>query len=157
VRTHTFTVTVKTPDDTDPADIPGDLAQYGTAAAGLNGWEVGPFELRPDGPHCAYCGVTGPANLFEPFNERGNLACRAQDACQVRVNGGDPAYRLSFLLRAVRRELEAAGYDQLIELAIDLDGYRGAVIDELSLHPDWTTRYRLAKEDRAARAQVRAE
>ena len=77
---------------------------------------------------CAYCGVTGPAQLFEPFNTiPGNLACRAGAACELRQQGVDPVHQLGVLLRAVRKELGALTGDELVNLAVDLTGYQDAV------------------------------
>lgn len=102
---------------------------------------------------CAYCKITGPAELFEPFNSMfpDSLVCKSTTACEYRQNGMDPVVHLGALLRAVRRELAGLTVKQLASLAVDLDGYRGEVLDELLQRPDGQAQYQAEMWDREAR------
>lgn len=112
----------------------------------------------PATARCAYCGVTGPAELFEPFNSiPGNVACRATAACQLRQEGADPAYEAGVLIRAMRKELPLLTAGQLTSLAVDLEGLHEKVMERVS----WGGQVRLAaivaeRDDRERRAAGKA-
>lgn len=82
---------------------------------------------------CLYCLAEGPAGLFEPIGGNvDDVACKARECCRIREAGERPAYYLSALLRAVRAELAQASAAELAALAVDLGGYRAAVVAELA-------------------------
>lgn len=81
---------------------------------------------------CAQCGHKGPAQLFEPFNNAGNRACKAITLCQLRQQGTDPAMLLGMLLREFAQhehgksgELDTLSTLELAGLDLDMRGPRG--------------------------------
>lgn len=62
---------------------------------------------------CAYCGLTGRGELFEPFNAAGNLACRDNAACLSRQAAQELPRQLGYARQARcqggRREGPGAG------------------------------------------------
>jgi hypothetical protein len=160
------------PDGDPEADGEGDTTEYdlcsrGQAVAGskrlaheshCDGTEVTAFQGIDNMPQlpaseasCAYCGAAGPAELFEPVNKAGNLACRAATSCEVRQHGGDVACALGRLLRSVRVELRQLSTRQLAGLAVDVDGWQRDVHLALSGRADSAAQLEAARRDRTAR------
>lgn len=120
------------------------LCAYDAAAAQARGQAVSWDEDAPQGAmatpaarpktgKCLYCLAEGPAGLFEPIGGNvDDVACKARECCRIREAGERPAYYLSALLRAVRAELAQASAAELAALAVDLGGYRAAVVAELA-------------------------
>ena len=116
-------------------------------------------------PRCAWCGAVRPAEMLEPMNVSGALACTAALACEMRQAGKDPAAELGALLRAVRAELSALTTRELAELEYDLrgpyphdwaDGFVGELRLQLGSRGDSAQNCAFVAADRLARKRRRA-
>jgi hypothetical protein len=116
-------------------------------------------------PRCAWCQAVRPAEMLEPMNVSGALACKAGAACEMRQAGKDPAAELGALLRAVRAELSALTTRELAELQYELrgpyphdwaDGFVGSLRIQLGGRGDSAEASAAVAAERLARKRRRA-